>query len=294
MSNLSQGNTKKTILFIGGLDQTVDENILKAAFIPFGEIVEVNLPNDPGNQHRGFGFVEYEEPEDAEEAIFNMHNSEVYGRTIHVSLAKPGKYTSKSNRAVWSDESWIKKNAFGGLQDSESAKDINTKNDPTESISKSNPRVYFEISVEGRSAGRIEFVLRSDIVPKTADCIHSKGFGFKGSVFHRVIPKFMCQGGDFTNFNGTGGKSIYGSKFEDENFKLRHDKPGLLSMANSGPGTNGSQFFITFAKTEWLDDKHVVFGHVSSGLEVVRMIEALGSSSGKPKKKISVTDCGEI
>lgn len=161
------------------------------------------------------------------------------------------------------------------------------------------PKCFFEVTFNGQPFGRMEFELRSDVAPKTAEnfralCTGEKGFGFKGSSFHRIIPDFMLQGGDFTNHNGTGGKSIYGNKFADENFTLKHEGPGILSMANAGPNTNGSQFFVCTVKTSWLDGKHVVFGKCIKGLDVMQNIEKKGSQSGKPSGKVVIADCGQI
>ncbi|KAI0990316.1 hypothetical protein GJ496_011453 [Pomphorhynchus laevis] len=167
-----------------------------------------------------------------------------------------------------------------------------------------NPKCFFDITKTAArqqpvSMGRIVFELYADVVPRTAEnfralCTGEKGFGYKASSFHRIIPGFMCQGGDFTRNDGTGGKSIYGEKFADENFTLKHDKPFLLSMANAGKNTNGSQFFITTARTSWLDGKHVVFGRVIEGENVVKQMESEGSESGKTKSVISIADCGTL
>jgi peptidylprolyl isomerase len=168
------------------------------------------------------------------------------------------------------------------------------------------PRVFFDVSIGGKAAGRVTMELRSDVVPKTAEnfrslCVGNAGVSrsgkplhYKGSTFHRVIPDFMIQGGDFTNGNGTGGASIYGDRFPDENFQIKHTEPGQLSMANAGPNTNGSQFFITTIPCPWLDGKHTVFGKVVEGMEVVRLIESQGSASGKPRQSVTIDDCGEV
>ncbi|XP_063480042.1 peptidyl-prolyl cis-trans isomerase A [Symphalangus syndactylus] len=162
-----------------------------------------------------------------------------------------------------------------------------------------NPTVFFDITVNGKPLGHVSFKIFADKFSKTAEnfralSIGEKGLDYKGSCFHRIIPGFMCQGGDFTYNNGTGGKSLYGEKFDDENFILKHTGPGILSMANAGPNTNGSQFFICTAKTEWLMGKHVVFGKVKEGMHIVEAMEPFGSRNGKTSKKITIADCGQL
>jgi peptidylprolyl isomerase len=172
-----------------------------------------------------------------------------------------------------------------------------------------NPIVFMDILIGGKAAGRMEFELYADTVPKTAEnfralCTGEKGTGrsgkplhYKNCVFHRIITAFMCQGGDFTRGNGTGGESIYGEKFEDESFAGkagRHTGFGCLSMANAGPNTNGSQFFICTADTEWLNGKHVVYGQIKTGADTLRAMEKAGSQSGATSEKVTIADCGQI
>lgn len=169
-----------------------------------------------------------------------------------------------------------------------------------------NKKCFFDLTIGGKAAGRVKFEIFTDTVPKTAEnfralCAGDKGVGksgkplhYKGSAFHRIIPSFMLQGGDFTHGNGTGGESIYGEKFADENFTHRHTAPGLLSMANAGRNTNGSQFFITTVPCPWLDGKHTVFGKIIDGLSLVKQVEATGTQGGEPRVRVEISDCGEL
>ena len=175
--------------------------------------------------------------------------------------------------------------------------------DPIDTITQ---KVYFDVEIDGEKTGRIVFGMFGNTVPRTVSNFAQLATGeagtgnsgkplhFKGSAFHRIIPGFMAQGGDFTLGDGRGGESVFGNKFEDENFLLKHTKPMLLSMANAGPNTNGSQFFITFAATPWLDGRHVVFGEVIEGEEIVQALERIGSGSGKTSKKAVIADCGVL
>ncbi|KAK1766996.1 peptidyl-prolyl cis-trans isomerase H [Phialemonium atrogriseum] len=180
---------------------------------------------------------------------------------------------------------------------------------PTVLPASGNPLVFFDITLGGEPLGRVTFELFKDVVPKTAENFRqfctgeSKNHlgrpqGYKGSKFHRIIPGFMCQGGDFLNGDGTGSTCIYGLKsFADENFNLKHEQPGLLSMANAGPNTNGSQFFITTAPTPFLDGKHVVFGKVVDGFDIVQKMEHTKTGyKGKdvPNMDVVISQCGEM
>ncbi|KAJ2748429.1 hypothetical protein IWQ56_007467, partial [Coemansia nantahalensis] len=221
----------KRTVFVSGLDAEADEKSLHAVFVTFGEIVQVVLPPDPSSssRHRGFGFIEFEEEGDAREAIRNMHDAELFGRTIAVRHARPGHTGGGRDGAgavIFSQESWLEKNlaSAGGAPPAASAAAAAAAADAAAGgAAGSNPRVFLEIAIDGKPNGRVEIELRSDVVPRTAAnfralCTGEKGFGLRGCPIHRVVPGFMLQGGDFTNGNGTGGRSVYGPAFDDENF----------------------------------------------------------------------------
>ncbi|CEL08231.1 peptidyl-prolyl cis-trans isomerase H [Aspergillus pseudodeflectus] len=183
---------------------------------------------------------------------------------------------------------------------------MNSTSTGTDSRQSPNPIVFFDVALGGEPLGRVKFELFADVTPRTAENFRQfctgetknhqgRPLGYKGSKFHRVIKDFMIQGGDFINGDGTGSATIYGTpKFADENFILKHDRPGLLSMANSGPNTNGSQFFITTTATPFLNGKHVVFGQVSEGMDIVRMIENTRTTRDKPNQDVTIIQCGEM
>ncbi|KAI0982647.1 hypothetical protein GJ496_011096 [Pomphorhynchus laevis] len=318
MNHTDSPLSAKRIVYIGGLAENVTVDILRNALLPFGEIVDVQMPLDYQTQkHRGFGFAEFELTEDATAAVDNLNGSEIFGRTLRVNLAKSTlqrKPNELATRPVWADDEWLQKYAGGMSQQQDVSTDEATSTplstitvQPSTTLSKQtepNPQVYLDIHIDNIPCGRLVCELFADIVPKTTENFRllctgyqtttCKNLCYRGTSFHRIIPDFMCQAGDITKSDGTGGRSIYGDKFADENFKLNHDKRGILSMANSGPHSNNSQFFISFGSADWLDGKHVVFGKVAIGMDVLNRIEACGSKAGKPRKSVVIVDCGEV
>lgn len=214
-----------------------------------------------------------------------MHISRCFALSLGLTLALPAMAADEKKAPAKTEE----KKAAGKAAEAPK----------TNTIAKVTQRCSFKISIGGEPAGKIVIGVFGEVTPKTAEnfmtiCKGDKKLTYKGNKFHRIIPQFMLQGGDITQGNGMGGESIYGRTFPDENFNLKHEVPGILSMANAGPNTNGSQFFITTVKTPWLDGRHVVFGQVMEGMDVVKKIEDQGSESGKPKKEVVITESAEV
>jgi peptidylprolyl isomerase len=221
---------------------------------------------------------------------FAMHISRCFALTLGMTLALPAFAADEKKAPAKADAAPAKADAAPAKKEK----------DPKEVTRK----CFFDINIDGKPSGKIVIGMFGNAAPKTVDnfmeiCIgkksekNPKGLTYKGNKFHRIIPKFMLQGGDITQGNGMGGESIYGRTFPDENFILKHEGPGYLSMANAGPNTNGSQFFITTVTTPWLDGRHVVFGQVLEGMDVVSTIEKLGSQSGTPQKVVTIAASGE-
>lgn len=291
-------STQKSTIYIGGLDQAVTADLLHATFIPFGNILDIRIQYETGHRpgHRGFAYLEYEDPDDALAAIDNMHLGELHGNVLKVNLARVVPVQEGSTaKAVWETDKFMLEQVISkGQVESASDTIMADANDASKESS-----VFLDIRIGDAPPKRITILLRDNIAPKCAEnfrqlCTHGKGFGFKSSIFHRIIPGFMAQGGDFERGDGTGGRSIYGVKFADENFTLKHNARGILSMANSGPDSNGSQFFILFGAADWLDGKHTIFGRIVDGMNVLDDMEKCGTSSGTPTKRIVIVDSGKF
>ncbi|MEN2496112.1 MAG: hypothetical protein MHMPM18_000674 [Marteilia pararefringens] len=237
-----------------------------------------------------------------------MNDSEVLGNLLKVNVAAPEK-SRNTNKAVWESDDHLHESQpiDQKTEDQDNAvvnsnkndKKLTDKNEKDDMKNQSFRYTFLDIEIDKKKAGRLILKLNYDVCPKTVDnftqlCRGVSLGGFKASTFHRIISDFMAQGGDFTKGDGTGGFSIYGRKFDDENFILKHDKRGIISMANSGPDSNGSQFFILFAPAPHLDGKHVVFGEIYDGYDVLDRIESAASGNGKPKKNVKIINCGLV
>jgi len=263
-------------------------------------VLDVDPDNVKALFRRGSAFAKMDKYNEAKEDLLRANKLDPKNKSVvreYKALQKRVKDAKRKAKSVFG-------NAFKKISMYDEKP---TALDPNDLEKHTGPKVFFDMEQGGEKLGRIVMQLFADTTPKTVEnfrrlCTGENGASktsgaklhYKGCTFHRVIQNFMIQGGDFTNHNGTGGESIYGTKFEDENFRVKHTVPGLLSMANAGPNTNGSQFFITTAVTSHLDGKHVVFGRVVEGMDVVRRIEKTKTTNDKPDVAVTIADCGEL